>query len=191
MRRRQTLPIAEIMGVPGGISAVEPLPTALLDEPLDYVLADQLRGRCVCLMLQRFAHARCAPRAEADTVVAFLTRDLPLHHADKKTDLFPLLRKKSRPEDDLGIPLARLATEQRASEVQSEAIAEGLAALPDSDRVPISKAQAEEMLAYAAREQRHLAVESGILMVIARIRFTRADIKALSGAMKSRRGIEG
>jgi hypothetical protein len=189
MRRRESSPIAEMRGVSGAILAVEPLPTALLDEPLDFVLADQLRSRCVCAMLQQFAHARLASRAEADTVVAFLARDLPLHRADKKADLFPLLCKRSRPEDDLGIPLARLTAEHRASEIQSEAIVEVLAGVPGSDPVPISTGQAEIMLAYAARELQNLAVENGILMAIARIRFTRLDIKALSAAMKNRRGI--
>lgn len=170
------------------VAALEPVPLALLDEPLEYILADQRRGRYVCAMLRKFAQARSASRADADTVVDFLTRDLPLHRADKKTDLFVLLRKRSLPEDDLGIPLAQLSADCRMS--AAESIADTLAALPGSDSVPISKSAAESMLAYAAREQKHLAVEMGIVMAIARIRFTRGDLKALGGAMKHRRGIQ-
>jgi hypothetical protein len=45
------------------------------------------------------------------------------------------------------------------------------------------------MLAYAASEYRHLSVENGIMLVIARKRLTAADIKAIARAMKARRGV--
>ena len=32
----------------------------------------------------------------------FLTHDLVLHHADEEEDLFPLVRLRALPEDDLG-----------------------------------------------------------------------------------------
>jgi hypothetical protein len=171
------------------IPAIEPLPFALIDEPLDYMFADHFRGRCMCLMLQRFAQTRCASRSHADSVIAFLTRDLPLHHADEETDLFPLLRKRALPEDDLGIPLARLAADHRALEAQSDRIVDTLAASPGTDPVVISKADAEACLAYAAGEKTHIAIENGIVLVIARIRLTRNDLSALSRAMKIRRGV--
>jgi hypothetical protein len=172
------------------IPAIEPLPFALIDEPLDYMFADHFRGRCICLMLQRFAQTRCASRSEADTVIAFLTHDLPLHYADEEADLFPLLRKRALPEDDLGIPLARLAADHRSLEAQGELIVRTLAASPATDPVLITKAEAEAFLAYAAGEKAHIAIENGIVLVIARIRLTRTDLANISRAMKIRRGVQ-
>jgi hemerythrin-like domain-containing protein len=180
---------ARVIAASDAIPAIEPLPFALIDEPLDYMFADHFRGRCICLMLQRFAQNRCAARREADTVIAFLTRDLPLHYADEEVDLFPLLRKRALPEDDLGIPLARLSADHKSLQAQAERIVDTLAAYPGKDSVPISKSEAEAFLAYAVGEKMHLAIENGIVLVIARIRLTRSDLANLSRAMKIRRGV--
>ncbi|NJL50386.1 MAG: hemerythrin domain-containing protein [Blastochloris sp.] len=184
-----TRPAAAATRMSGAIPPIEALPFGLIDEPLDYLFADHFRGRCICLMLQRFAELHEASRKDADTVIAFLTHDLPLHYADEEIDLFPLLRKRALVEDDLGIPLARLTADHRALEAQAEHIVDVLAASPALDRVLITTVEAENMLAYAASEHAHLAIENGIILAIARIRLTRSDLKALSQSMKLRRGV--
>jgi hypothetical protein len=140
-------------------------------------------------MLQRFAELHEASRTDADTVIAFLTHDLPLHYADEEIDLFPLLRKRALAEDDLDMVLATLTADHGALEAQARSIIAALAAAPELDPVPISATGAKTMLAYAASEHAHLAIENGIILVIARIRLTRSDLKALSQAMKLRRGV--
>lgn len=166
-----------------------PPPFALLDEPLAYVLAAHLRQRAVCAVLRRFATERIAARAEADRVTAFLTSDLRLHHEDEDLDLYPMLRRRALPADGLGVTLARLGEEHRQGAGMADLIVESLSARPADDPVHLDLATCEAMQAYAASEMRHLALENGVVLALARIRLTRADLKLISRGMKQRRGV--
>jgi hemerythrin-like domain-containing protein len=167
---------------------LEPMPFALLDEPLEYVFADHFRQRSLCVALKRFAVERRAPRADADAVIAFLERDLPVHHEDEDEDLFPLLRRRGLPEDGLAVQLARLSDDHRTAEPMVDDIIDALAEDPSLPMVRLSRSACELMKAYVAHEHRHLAIENGIVLAIARVRLTSADLKLLSRGMKARRG---
>ena len=169
---------------------LEPLPIALLAEPLDYLFADHFRHRLVTAALRRFSADRCAPRAEADQVAAFLDRDLALHHLDEEEDLFPALRQRAAPQDNLGLILARLVDDHRQSVPLVEAIVAALSRRAAEDPVRIARADRETMQAFARLEQHHLAIENGIVLVIARKRLTASDLAGISRSMKSRRGAE-
>lgn len=169
---------------------VEALPFSLIDQPLDYILADHFRKRSICVALKRFAAEGQAARSDADVVIAFLDKDLPLHHADEDSDLFPAVRRRALPEDDLGAALARLSEDHRQSDVMISAIIQALAATPNRDPVHLNRQAKDVMRAYAASEHRHLAMENGIVMAIARIRLKPADLGTISQGMKQRRGVQ-
>lgn len=95
-----------------------------------------------------------------------------IHHADEDEDLFPAVRRKSLPEDNLGPVLARLADDHRRSDVIVEDIVAALAMHPERDTVRIGPGAGELMQVYAADEQRHLAIENGVVLVIASIRLS-------------------
>lgn len=176
---------------PPALPVVEPLPLALLDDPLDYLIADHARQRAIGAVLGRFASMQQAGRREADMVVAYLRHDLVLHHADEDLDLFPALRRRAMSEDALGPVLEQLAEDHRWSEPMAERIAATLAATPGADRVRLD-ARARDLLAtYAAAEHRHLALENGVVLGIARIRLHRSDLRMIARAMKARRGVGG
>ncbi len=168
---------------------VDAIPFSLIDKPLDYILADHARKRSICVALRRFATDGQVARSEADMVIGFLDQDLPLHHEDEDQDLFPAVRRRALPEDDLGAVLARLSEDHRLSAVMVHAIVDVLAAMPGDDPVKLDRQARELMQAYAASEHRHLAMENGIVMAIARIRLKPADLKAISQTMKLRRGV--
>ncbi len=168
---------------------VDMVPFALLDDPLEYILADHVRQRSICAALQDFAESRQAGRGEADEVMSFLIHDRVIHHADEDEDLFPAVRRKSLPEDNLGPVLARLTQDHRRSDAIVDDIVAALAAHPERDPVRIGPAAGELMQVYAADEQRHLAIENGVVLVIAGIRLTRRDLRAMSRKMKARRGV--
>jgi hypothetical protein len=172
-----------------GQPIVEAIPFSLIDRPLDYIFADHFRKRSICVALKRFASEGLVARGEADMVVAFLDQDLPLHHEDEDQDLFPVVRRRALPEDNLGTVLARLSEDHRLSDVMVHAIVDVLAATPADNPVKLDRQAREVMQAYAANEHRHLAMENGIVMAIARIRLKPADLKAISHAMKLRRGV--
>jgi hemerythrin-like domain-containing protein len=162
----------------------------MLDEPLDFIFADHFRQRSLCAVLRSFARSRRAPRESADKVLAFLAHDLTQHHQDEDADLFPALRKRAEPEDGLSAILARLSEDHRQSSPLVAEIVAALSAKPTRDQITIPAAAAEAMFAYVAGEHRHLSVENGIVLVIARKRLPPADIRKLSRSMKLRRGVE-
>lgn len=168
---------------------IEIIPIALLDEPLEYIFADHFRQRVVFATLQHFAKEASASRAGADTITAFLTHDLVLHHADEDEDLFPLVRLRALPEDDLGAVLARLGEDHRRSDARIEDIVRALIPRTDRDPVHLSKGLCELIQGYVTDGNHHLAVENGVVLAIARIRLARKDLKAISWGMKARRGL--
>lgn len=166
---------------------VEPLPVSLLDEPLDYVLADHDRQRRVTAALRRFADQGTASRAEADGVARYLRHDLEFHHADEDQDLFPAVRQRAAPADELGDVLSRLSRDHQQT---AQAVSELLDILgAGGDPVTFSSEARDAMRTYARREHRHLAIENGIVMVIARRRLTAHDLRRISQGMKARRGV--
>ena len=169
---------------------IEPMPAGLLDEPLDYIFADHFRHRRVCEALKRFASEGMAPAREAEIVVRFLQRELLWHHDDEDEDFFPALRRRVRPEDDLIPVLDRLEQDHRRSEGMVEVIAEALAVPPGLSGISLDSKARATMNAFAAAEHRHLALENGIVLTIARIRLTRGDLARIGEAMGRRRGVQ-
>ncbi len=171
--------------------ALDAPPFHLLDSPLEYFLADHLRHRALCSLLKTFVDAKSAVREDADLAIAFLTRDLPLHRADEENDLFPALRRRARPEDDLGGILAQLRADDRLTAPLADAIVAALSKLSGEGAVKLDRQDIEIMQAYAASEHRHIAIENAVVLAIAGVRLSRTDIKAISRGMKARRGVTG
>jgi hemerythrin-like domain-containing protein len=157
-------------------------PRRLLADPLGYLVADHFRLRSLAAALRRWAEAGEAPPDQAAAASAFLERDAPIHHRDEDCDLFPMLRRRARPDDALDETLSRLGRDHRRSREDAAAI---VRALQPGRR--LSAEDRDAFRAYAAREHRHLAVENGVVIAIARVRLTRADLAALSAAMTARR----
>lgn len=166
-----------------------PVPLNLLDQPLDFILAEHHRHRIFCTRLRQAAETRQITRIDADRIVAYLTQDLDLHHADEDEDFFPALRKRALPEDDLGAVLARLGEDHRRGAAMIEAIVDALSLNPAADIVRIDARTAEIMQVYAASEHRHLALENAVVLAIAGVRLHRADLSRISRNMKARRGV--
>lgn len=162
---------------------------ALLDAPLDYILADHKRQRVVCGLLHEFVLLGRADRAEALRVAGYLAGDLALHIQDEEVDLFAVVRRRALPEDGLGPLLAQLSVEHARNRQQVVQIVAALQRTGGGDIIEFADEDVERMQVYAAREQRHLALENGILLPIARKRLTAGDLKAMSESMRARRGV--
>lgn len=165
------------------------LPVSLIDEPLDYILADNIRQRGLCSALHDMAGLGRAECTIASSIIAFLEGDMLLHHQDEDEDLFPAIRKRALPEDDLHAALTQLSNEHERSEDAAQGIVSALAARLDDDVISLTPETRKMMLAYVSSEHRHLAVENNIILTIARIRLTRRDLKTISFSMKNRRRI--
>jgi hemerythrin-like domain-containing protein len=182
-------PVSSSIVHQGAALNIESIPLAVLDEPLDYIHADHSRKRKICAALLEMASARNTSRRAADQITAFLTGALKLHHADEDESLFPALRRRLVPEDNLGDVLARLGEDHRRSKAMIETVAKVLTQNPAADPVRLSTGEYELLQVYANAELQHLALENGVVMGIARIRLTRSDLRSISEGMKSRRGV--
>lgn len=165
----------------------EPVPPELLAEPLEYIFADHFRQRVLCAELRRFAATGRVPAATAREMSDFMRHDRVLHHQDEELDLFPALRRRVQPEDNLGVVLERLSEDHGASEPNAADIARALSAPAVQGVVVLSERVQKKMAAMAASEHRHLAVENGLVMTIARVRLTRTDLARMAENMRARR----
>ena len=169
---------------------IEPLPAELVHEPLNWLFAEHYRHRQLCRLIERVGTATVLLREEADEILTFLRREMPLHVIDEEEDLFPLLRRRCLPEDELGALLGALSADhhddqERASAlvtVLEKAVADGIA--PGHDRE--SRCLFTD---FAMLERRHIALENAVVLPIARLRLTDADLQALSRRMAARRGV--
>jgi hemerythrin-like domain-containing protein len=109
---------------------------------------------------------------------------------DEEEDLFPLIRRRARPEDHVERVLGLLSREHAEDDRLADIIVEGLRrscaacdpALPDGLRTA--------MRTFAQRQRRHLAVENAVVMPLAEARLTTGDREGLSRRMAARRGIQ-
>jgi hypothetical protein len=168
---------------------VESLPLSLIDKPLDYILADHFRTRSVCAVLKRFAGEGRADQHQAAMVKAFLGNELLLHHEDEDHDLFPALLRRALPEDELSSALAQLSKDHRCLNAFAETIRQSLSGADCVKPISLDQQSRTLMQGYAINEHRHLAIENGIIMAIARIRLKSVDLRNISNAMKLRRGM--
>lgn len=171
------------------IPGMAPPPPVLLDRALDHIAAEHMRQRNLCAHLRRIAEERQATRGEADAIVAFFKSDLALQHADVTEDLYPAVRRRAVPEDDLAPILDQLTGDHRDIAVRAARIVAALGRHRTGTSVPVSRQCAVAMFAYAKAMHRLLSAENGIVLVIARKRLTPGDLAAMSQSMKVRRGV--
>ena len=169
--------------------SLDPPPAALLNDPLEYYFVEHYRQRSLCAVLRNIAAQRIVPTALARRVATILSVDVPQHQLDEEIDLFPALQRRGTPEDDLHKIIARLRKDRAQADRIRTALVSVLSIPCEDARLTINSRDATLMASYAAGQHRHLAIENGILLVIARRRLGGGDVQAMSQSMKRRRGI--
>ena len=168
---------------------LEPLPEALLSDPLEYILADHLRQRVLCHLCDRLADADCLDRDIAVEVADHIRNDFSIHVIDEEQDLFPLLRRRARPEDAIEVTLGELSGQHADGEALADEILRGLDACLDAPVCPLKPKLAKALKTFAHSERSHLALENAIIVPLARVRLTKKDLKELAARMAARRGV--
>jgi hemerythrin-like domain-containing protein len=111
-----------------------------------------------------------------------MREDLGLHVADEERDLFPLLRRRAGPGDDIEFILALLASEHMRDHELSNAV---VAALERRERGTLRAAGP----AFAETQRRHLAWENALIIPRARHILQPADLARLGRSFAKRRGL--
>ncbi|MGZ9099244.1 MAG: hemerythrin domain-containing protein [Brevundimonas sp.] len=169
---------------------IEPLPADLVHEPLNWLFAEHYRHRQLCRLIERVGTAPLLLDEEAREILAFLRHDMPLHVIDEEDDLFPLLRRRCQPADELDAVLGALAAEHRNDLEHARALIAVLERSLIDRQAPGQDLETRRLFTdFAQHERRHIALENAVVLPIARLRLTTADLRSLSTRLAARRGV--
>lgn len=169
---------------------IEPMPQALLHDPLDWLFAEHYRHRQLCDLIDQVARAPTVLVEETEEILAFLRFELPLHVIDEEEDLFPLLRRRCLPEDEVDKALGVLSAEHKADIVHAARLRSLLETALEQRRAPGQDPDTRRtMTVFADNERRHIALENAVILPIARRRLQPRDFRDLSLRLAARRGI--
>jgi hemerythrin-like domain-containing protein len=154
--------------------------------PLDFIAEDHMREREICALIDQLTEAHTPDDNARVSVLAFLAHILPQHLADEEIDLFPMMRARSEPEDEIEKVVEKLQADHRHSAIDTPKI---MSLLKDADHV--HDADERQMLAaYALRARHHLIFENAIVLPLARVRLTVSDLAEMKRNMLTRRGLD-
>jgi iron-sulfur cluster repair protein YtfE (RIC family) len=156
--------------------------------PLEWFFADHARHRQVCRLMTEAAQDLVFDAGALTPLLDFLRHDRPAHILDEEEALFPLLRRRAQPEEDVAKVLGRLSAEHAAEAPRAEAVQAHLEACLARRAAPGWDAGARAALQdFAGRELRHLALENAVVLPLARLRLSPRDLRGLSRRLAARR----
>ena len=164
-------------------------PSPLARNPLDVISSAHALQVQMCDALERIADGLPdeVDRRLCAQLAALLQYDLPLHHHDEEAALFPLLRRRARPEDGLEEILDRLVSEHSADNDFASEIAEALDTLGQGGRPANPEMLGYMLRGFFERYRRHVQWESTLVMPMARLRLTPQDLEALQARLNENR----
>lgn len=170
-------------------SAIEAVPEELLADPLNFFFAEHYRHRQLCKAIDDLAAATFFDGERISEIVAFLRYEAPVHIIDEEEDLFPLLRRRCLPEDDVEGVLGVLSAEHKVDGVLGVQVRDYLEACLEQHTAPgADLSRRKDLKAFASQERRHLALENAVVLPIARLRLSDEDLRGLSRRLAARRG---
>jgi hemerythrin-like domain-containing protein len=172
------------------ISAAGDIPDGLADDPIGWFLMEHERHRRFCERMRKASTETNFDEELATWLLDFVVHELAQHVWDEEQDLFPMLRARAPAEDDLDPVLRRLATEHARDLGHAETVRDHLE-ICLRRRVAIGRSapRRRALQAFAAQELRHLALENAVVLPIARLRLSPADLAELSQRLAARRGL--
>ena len=170
--------------------AIEPIPIDLLREPIVWFFAEHYRHRDVCKRLLLMSDS---VEFNADVYMAvrdFLEHDLPVHIIDEEDDLFPLLRRRCEPDDQIEKVLGVLSGEHASDMHDAAAVCELVGrAISEKRGLAVFSETADVVPPFCQSQQRHIAVENAVVLPIVRLRLTSDDLNSLGRRLAARRGL--
>jgi len=157
-------------------------------DAIEFLLSEHLNHRRMCRALEDLAAGSDFDAARITALLEFIRFDLTLHVIDEEEDVFPLLRRRCLPEDEVDLVLGRLAREHAEDKTLAERARDVLNACLIVRRPPHAiEGGAATLLSFAQPERRHLALENAVIIPLARRRLSEADIEMLGRRFMARR----
>jgi hemerythrin-like domain-containing protein len=174
---------------PSTIASPPPERASLARDPLDVIAHAHAIQVQICDAMERIADGLPddIDRRLCASVASCLQFDLPLHHHDEETALFPLLRQRAHPDDGIEEILDRLESEHSSDTDFAAEIAESLEQLGQGQRAANPDMLGYMLRGFFERYRRHVHWENTLVMPIARLRLTGDDLAQLAAAMETNR----
>ena len=165
-------------------------PDVLQSDPIAWFFAEHQRHRQFCDLMQRASLASEFDEGVIRWLLDFVIHELGLHVLDEENDLFPLMRTRAQPEDNIDRLLGRLADEH-AKDLDRAATVHHHLETCLRQQAPIGRnnVRRRALEAFAAQERGHLALENAVVLPLARLRLTERDLLDLSNRLAIRRGL--
>lgn len=164
-------------------------PDAFAD-PLDVIVGDHYRIRAMLGLASVLSRGRSTPRVReitARALLAFLRVDLERHLADEEVHLFPMLEQRLAPSDLLDPSLRQLAAQHAGTRAAMALMAEEFARIAEDPGPPPGARLRRCVEAFAQAKHRHIAIETAMVLPLARARLTPRDWGALGRGLAARR----
>ena len=153
--------------------------------PIEALYEEHFLQRQMAHDMETLADAQ-APRPDlAHRVLGALGGTLPHHRVDEDESLFPRLRRRAHPEDEIDPLLDRLQAEHVELRAMSESLMPALACMADG-ALPAPEDRAA-LHRFAQTERSHLITENALVLPLARLRLTAADKAGTLAEMRARR----
>lgn len=165
-------------------------PDELLSDPITWFFAEHQRHRQFCDVMQRASMVTTYDETLVRWLLDFVVHDLAIHVLDEEEDLFPLMRARAQPEDEVDKVLGRLQGEH-AKDLTAAAVVRDHLETCLRQQAPISRnnVRRRALEAFADQERGHLALENAVVLPLARLRLTERDLLDLSSRLAKRRGV--
>lgn len=168
---------------------LSPTEPDLLGSPLDFIAEDHLRERQICALIDGIAIAAGVNVDDVENVLSFLGEELEMHLEDEEVGLFPAMRDRCKPEDEIDRVIDELLSDHVRARAQTPQVRDVLQRALASRSAP-DDAGRRMLTEFAGRARRHLIVENAIILPIARARLNRDDLDDLRRGMLQRRGLD-
>ncbi len=182
------MPYRRAGGIRGaGFGPVDP---GQITDPLEVILQTHHWQRAICVEIERLVQAPALTQADCQPVLEFLTTAFTDHIADEEEDLFPLMRKRCPPQDEIESTLDAVRLDHRVSRGFLPTIVKALERVQEVN-ASFTRLEKQLLSQFVVHERRHLILVNAIVLPLARVRLSEADKRKIHAHMCARRGLAG
>lgn len=164
------------------------VPAGLPHDPIGWLLTVHQRHRQFCELMRKAATAPVFDEELTTWLLDFMVHELAQHIWDEERDLFPVLRDRALPEDEVDQVLDRLSSEHAKDLGHARSVQRHLETCLRL-RTPISRSskRRQALEGFASQELLHLALENAVVLPLARLRLTADDFATLGRNLAAHR----
>ncbi len=159
--------------------------------PLDVIASEHNRQLRLCDRIEDLASNRQFESLvqEATALLAYLTKDLPLHCRDEEEDLFPMLKIACRPDDGVDGILAELERDHAAEMFLGRHVIVDLKAIVRGSPIDSTLRLFGNLSTFCKAQRRHVDWENIVVLPLAQRRLSPTNQEEMGRNMAARRGI--